>query len=110
MNHEIISFDSEVPSNLDVLVGMVSKTASEEHFGWLQSISIRMPMSIACTFDALSQHSGQSRNKLIVKSLQVALDQLWENMPEDERIHLEGLRAKLMQDRMSSKDGHSGEV
>ena len=110
MKHQVEIFDSEAPSNLDILVGMVSKTANEEGTGWLQTITIRMPMTVACTFDALAKHSGQSRNKLVVKALESALDMLWEQLPEAERDTVEELRGDLMNYKIDAKEGESGSI
>lgn len=110
MNHQIITHDVEPPTSLDMLIGMVSKTANEDGFGWVQSISIRMPMHLACTVDALAQHSGQSRNKLMVKCMEVALDALWQELPQSEREAIEAVRGQLLGQKLKDKDGESGEV
>lgn len=115
MNHQVITYDTEAPSNLDLLVGIIRKTANESQFGWIQSISIRMPVVLGATFDALSQFSGQSRNKLLVKALEAAVDMLWEQMPEAERVEIEAIRAKIIGERYAEAEqgkgeGESGEV
>lgn len=114
MKHEIESFDVEAPTNLDMLVGMICKTADERQLGWIQSISIRMPVVLAATIDALAQYSGQSRNKIMVKALEAALDQVWEQLPQKEREELEEVRSKLLGERIASfekgEKQESGEV
>lgn len=110
MNHEIITHDVEPPSNLEMFVGMVSKTADEQASGWLKSITIRMPMVTALTFEAIASYSGQSRNKLMVKALETALDLLWEQLPEVERAELEHRRSDLLAQAMSEGVKEAGEV
>ena len=100
MKHQIESFDVELPTNLDMLVGMVRKTADEQSSAWLQSITIRMPMVVFTTLEALATYSGQSRNKLIVKSLESAFDHIWEQLPEDERMEIESLRSTILTQKM----------
>lgn len=100
MNHQVTSYDSEAPSNLDLFVGMISKTADEQQVGWIQSISIRMPMVLGCTFEALAQYSGKSRNRLMVKALEAAVDLLFEQMSEEEVKEVEDLRSKILGQRL----------
>lgn len=115
MNHQVTSYDSEVPSNFALFVGMISKTADEQAVGWLQTISIRMPMVLGCTFEALAQYSSKSRNRLIVKALEAAVDLLFEEMSEEEVKEVEELRSKILTQRlgeleMNKAAAESGEV
>lgn len=115
MKHQIESFDVEIPTNLDVLVGMIRKTADEQAIGWLQSITIRMPMVLATTVEAVASYSGQSRNKLIVKALEAAFDQVWEQLPEEERAKVEELRCAILAEKLAAhekapENTESGEV
>lgn len=114
MNHQVVSYDVEPPSNLEMFVGMITKTADEQKTGWLQSISIRMPINLACTIDALAQYSGHSRNKLIVKALEAAVDQMFEQIPGTEREEIEMIRAEILGKRIAEWEAgaktESGEV
>lgn len=110
MNHEVISWDTEPPSNLDILVGMVRKTADEQASGWLQSVTIRMPMTLACFLEALAKHSGHSRNKIMVKALEASLDAVLEQLPEEERAEIHQICADLVGERLKDKNHESGEI
>lgn len=115
MNHQVTTYDVEAPTNLDLLVGMIRKTADEQSVGWIQSVSVRMPMVAACSIEALAQYSGQSRNKIIVKALDAALDLLWEQLPEDERKEVEKLRSMILEHKLEAhqrdaSQTESGEV
>jgi len=110
MNHQVISHDSEPPTSLEMFVGLVRKTATESGFGWVNAISIRMPMVMACSFEAISQYSGKSRNQLIVKALEVSLDSLWEQLPDEERDQIEAIRSRLLEEKLEAKAGESDEV
>jgi hypothetical protein len=110
MKHEIDTFDAEPPTNLDAFVGMVRKTSDEQHLAMIQAFSIRVPMTIACMFDAMAEYSGKSRNKLIVKAMEVALDHLWQELPEAERGPLDELYRRHLKQAMSGNDSESGEV
>ena len=89
MNHEVISFDSEAPTTLDTLIGMVSKTADENASGYLRTLSVRMPSIVASRIEGLTSHSGQSRNKIAVKLIEVGLEALWNELPSEEREVIE---------------------
>jgi predicted DNA-binding protein len=110
MKHVIESYDVEPPSNVQMLLGMITKTANEEATAWTQTLSIRMPMMLACTFDAMAHHSGQSRNKLIVKALEATIDEIWGQIPEDERTTLEDLRSQIINHKIDAKEGESGAI
>ncbi len=96
MNHQVITHDVEPLSNLDLLVGMISKTADEEQFGALRPVSTRLPLLTVVSLDALAAHSGQSRNKIISKALDAALEMLWNELPPVERATIEAHRSMLL--------------
>lgn len=115
MNHQVITHDVEPPSSLDMFVGMVSKTADEQGVGWTKPVSLRLPILTVVSFDALAAHSGQSRNKLMAKALEAALDLLWEQLPAIERATIEAHRGLLLETAVreveQGRAGHqSGEI
>lgn len=106
MKHTTEHFDVEAPSHLDMLVGMVRKTSDEGYTGWLQSMSVRMPMVLFCTMEALAQYSGQPRSKIVIKALEAAFDQVWEQLPEEERKEIEKLRSVILTHKMSQHEAN----
>ena len=110
MNHSIESYDSEPLTPLDILVGMVSKTANEDNVGWLQSFSVRCPMTEACLLDALAAHSGHSRNKIAIQLIKAGLDSLWQQLPDSERKQISAIQSRLLAERLEARSGESGEV
>lgn len=110
MKHEIETYDSEPPSNLDAFVGMVSKTAEEQHLAVLHAFSVRVPVTIAAMFEAMAEYSGKSRNRLIIKALEVALDQLYEQISVDDRAAIDKLFQKRLGEMTFDKNAESGEV
>ena len=110
MKHEVESYDSELPTNLDSFVGMVSKTADEQHFAALQAFSVRVPVTISAMFEAMAEYSGKSRNRLIVKALEVALDSLYVELPASDREAINRMYQLRLGAALASKTGESGEV
>lgn len=110
MNHTMSTPDTEAPTSRDVFLGMVSKTADENYIGVTQTISVRLPVHVACMFDAMSKYSGKSRNRLLVKACEVALEELWAELPDTERKHLEALRGACMVEKLAAAGVESGEV
>ena len=110
MIHTMSSPDTEAPTSRDVFLGMVSKTADENYIGVTQTVSCRFPIAVACMFDAMSKYSGKSRNRLIVKACEVALEELWGELPPSERSQLEVLRGACMVEKLAAAGVESGEV
>lgn len=111
MNHEVISFDSEAPTTLDTLIGMVSKTADENFSGYLRTLSVRMPSIVASRIEGLTSHSGQSRNKIAVKLIEVGLEALWNELPSEEREVIEQKSNQFLSQWIhSDADKDNGEV
>ena len=110
MKHEIETFDVEPPTNLESFVAMVSKTGDEQHLAMIHAFSIRVPMTIACMFDAMAEYSGKSRNKLIVKALEVALDHLWQQLEDKERGAIDEIYRRAVGAALAANAGESGEV
>lgn len=110
MNHTLKTPDSEAPSSRDAFLGMVSRIADESYTGATQTISCRLPVHLACMFEAMSKYSGKSRNRLIVKALEMALEELWSELPEVERQELESLRGEFVAEKLAAANVESGSL
>lgn len=74
---------SDDPSDLDVLVSLVSGTARTEFVGTVRPISYRAPVWLLDELDALAQMSGKSRNHMITAVLSAGLEELRKRLPSD---------------------------
>lgn len=101
------SYD-ETPTRLEQTIALFTRTANSEAIGSVHARSIRVPTIENCTIDALAEHSGLSANKVIVLLLQVALDEVFQGMPEDERDQVFQRRARLL-GQFVSDAGKGGE-
>lgn len=104
------TFSPEDITSLDVFVGMVSRHADAEHVGAIQPVTVRMPLEMGCTVDAISQFSGQSRNRILIQALEVAIDQLYSSLPEADLKHINAIRGELFRKRLIENEHQSGEV
>lgn len=86
----------ESPTKMEMLVGLVSKTAKSDAMGSVHPISVRIPTVPFSTIQAISKHSGMSMNKTIVWLLDAALDEVLKQLPKDDLEQIEGLRDEIL--------------
>lgn len=86
-------FYDEPPTKLESLVGQLAKTMTAETIGSVHAISVRVPTIPYTTIQALSHHSGLSMNKLIVSLIDVALDEVWQQLSEEDQQRISELRS-----------------
>ena len=89
-------FAPEAPDSFEMLEAMVSKTGNIEYMGPMRTVSVRMPMIDYCTIEAMSQHSGQSKNKLLNQMIRVCLERLNESLSREDAEAIASLRGKLI--------------
>ena len=92
---KLTSYD-EMPSRLEMAVDLFTNKASSETIGAVRAYSIRVPLIEDATIKALHVYSGQTQNKVIVQLLQVALDEVFQTMPEADRDSIFKLRASIL--------------
>lgn len=104
------TYSPEAVTSLDVLVGMISRHADVEHVGAISSVTVRMPLVLACTFDAMAQFSGQSRNRILCHALEVAADELYSALPDADLNQINAIRSDLLRKRVIEMEHESGEI
>lgn len=102
MNDEINNSYNEDYDPIDLFASIVSKQGSFDNVGWVQTVSVRMPGDMVCTFDALAEHSGVSRNKLLVIALEVAIKQLMERLSDTDREKIDALHSAILGKRIEA--------
>lgn len=98
------SYD-EMPTRLEMAVALFTRTATSEALGSVHARSIRIPSIENVTIEALAQHSGLSFNKVVVQLLEVALDEVFQAMPAEQRAQVLAKRGALMKE-MCDKQGY----
>lgn len=99
----ILQYD-EMPTKMEMLVGLVSKSAKSEAYGSVHPISVRIPTIPFTTIQAISQHSRLSMNKVIVSLLDAALDELWNQLDEQDQDEISRLRSDYIKLFLESGD------
>lgn len=61
-------------SKAEFLIAQLQKEGKSEFHGLVKGITCRLPIPQYSAIEALSRHSGMSKNKVIVELLDVALD------------------------------------
>lgn len=97
-----LPYYDEPPTKLEVLVSMVGKTATSETVGSVHPISVRIPTIAYTTIQAISHHSGMSMNKTICQLLDVALDELWGQLAEEDRERVSELRSGYLRNILAA--------
>lgn len=87
---------------LDLLSSLVTKQGSSDIYGAMQTITIRMPLDMASTFDALAEYAGVSRNKIMVTALEVAIDRLMKSLSDADRSQIDKLAALTLKRRLDA--------
>lgn len=96
----------EAPTKLEMFLAEIQKTGTSESIGSVHSVTVRMPTIEFATIEALCRTSGMARNKVIVNLLQVALDQMWENVHPDMRDVIAGLQRIILSDLVQDDEGN----
>ena len=104
-----LPYYDEPPTKLEILTAQVSKTAKSEAIGSVHPISVRLPTILYTTIQAISQHSGMSMNKTIAGLLDVAVDELWSTLPQEECDEISRIRSSFIQEVMKGTSAQASE-
>lgn len=96
---------NEMPTRLEMAVGLFTKTATSDATGSVHARSIRIPSIENITIDALAKYSGLSANKVIVELLQVALDEVFQGMSEEHRRAIFKIRGQMLMELVKDDSG-----
>ena len=92
------------PSKLEMAVGLFSKTATSEVSGAVRSTSLRIPITEFAEIEAIAQHSGISRNKVICTLIDLALPEILANLPKADRKTIDRLAVKNVQAMLAESE------
>ena len=95
---------NETITRLDHVVGMLEKRANTDHIGAVHPISVRLPIITAATIDAFAQHSGHSKNKIMIELLELAIEEVTSAISDDDGEHIENLRSKILGEMVGPMD------
>lgn len=94
------------PTKMEMVVGLLSKTASSETNTSVHALSVRIPTIQYAAIEAMAQYSGISRNKVICELLDLAITNVLQEMESEHAEGIEALRAKLLMELVMDGQGN----
>ena len=101
------NFGTDEPTKLDMLIAQIQKTGTSETAGSVHALSVRLPTFVYGSVEALSKYSGMSRNKMIVQLLEVAMEEVFSNLPQGDLEQVCDLRSQCILELIDSTDTHA---
>lgn len=98
------------PTKLEMFVAEIQKTAVSGGHGVVQSVTVRLPLVDFATIEALSRAGGMARNKVIVKLLESAIQEMWTELSPEMHEIVSGLQASILMDLSDGAPGEVGEI
>ena len=101
------------PTKLEMAISLFQKLGTSEGVGSVHPVSVRLPTIEFASVQALAKHSGLSLNKVFVELLQVALDEVWQALDEDNRKALTQIRSEVLDKLLQpgqSQSSKNGEI
>ena len=87
---------NEMPTELEMTVGLLSKSATSQEVGAAVSMSVRLPLIVHSTLKAMAEHSGLSINRVAVQVLRVGIDAVGDALPAEDALSIESIRSRLI--------------
>lgn len=82
-------------TKLDMVLALIQKTGKSEAYTPVHAISVRIPTFDYANIEAMAQHSGLSRNKIICQLLDLALTEVWGGLDEENAQIINELRMRI---------------
>lgn len=91
------SYPDEI-TKLDLVLALLQKTGKSEGHTAVHALSVRIPTFDYANIEAMAQHSGLSRNKIVCQLLDLALSEVWKGLDEENGKAINDLRMKIYMD------------
>ena len=108
MNQQLEIDDRPTRAELAALI--VTREGQSMTRGELVPTSIRVPSWVMAKLDAMTTHSGKSRNQIFNLVIDAGLEAVWSHLPADLRAELEFLAADAMSTTRDEGQNISGVV
>lgn len=93
-----------LPTKLEFAVDLFSHAATSEISAAVRTTSVRIPITDYAEVEAIAQHSGISRNKVICTLIGLAMSQILENLPKSDRKAIDRLTNKNLQTMIAENE------
>ena len=120
MNHKLIAIDQELtmklhnpnpnePTNLQMLVAEVKKSASSSYHGGYIQVPFRVEFASYTRLEALVKHTGSSRNKIMNDLLRIGIETLAASLDDETIKTLFEIETSITADLYASGKMKSGD-
>lgn len=99
----------DIPTDVELTVGLLAKSARLSEVGAAKSITVRMPLVVFSTVKAMSEYSGQSLNRIIVQLIRSGIHVVGESIPDEDGQAIAEIRAKSLAQLLAEFDGEQME-
>ena len=90
------------PTNFQVFMAEVNKTAKTESIGVYHQVPFRMARWNFARLEGLRNHMGEPRNKVLNSLIEIALDQVYEKMTDEQKAVYEEIQSLTLADTIKS--------
>jgi hypothetical protein len=90
-------------TKLDLLLALLERTAKSEKHTSVHALSVRIPTFDYANIEAMAQHSGLSRNKIICQLLEFALSEVWKGLDEENGQAINKIRFQIYNDLVAGQ-------
>jgi hypothetical protein len=91
-----MSVSTDEVSKMDLLMSLFHNKGSSEFSGVVKSLTVRIPIGDFSSIEAFSRHTGMSKNKVIVRLLEVALDSCIKGLDSKNRAEFDQLQSQVL--------------
>jgi len=88
--------ESEDVSKMDILMSQLQNQGKSEYSGGVKGITVRLPVLQFAAIEALSRHSGMSKNKVMVELLDVVIATAVEALDRPNRKAFNKLQSEVL--------------
>lgn len=92
------------PTLAEIVAATVSGTGKQESIAVMRSISARIAITTLARVDALAQKSGKSRNEMLNMLLDVACEEVYNNLENEVIQELQSREMVALQSSLTSEE------
>lgn len=86
----------EAMTRVDHVLSMIQKQTPPEGGGLTYPLSLRLPIVLAAQITAFAQHSGQSKNRIVIELLELAIEEVAPQLSDEDSGQIQALLSKFL--------------
>lgn len=95
-----------VPTELELTVGLLAKSATMQEVGAAKSLSVRMPWPIFATVKAMAEYSGLSLNRVVLQLMRAGVEAVGEALPDADGRAIAEIKSRILREMADAE--HDG--